>query len=509
MAVPWRPLLLLAAFSPLSSASSPMGRPGEVSQAPALGERGRTAGERRRGKEAYGGEECQEKSTEGADYTGTVNMTEEGVACQAWTAQEPHASLKPHYGDHNYCRNLDGYSGGVWCYTTDPGKRWAFCPVPYCKDPTVRVFTVLSEWPITMQNKVLDQLSITKEWTTKPQSFTLCMAFMVDAVLKGIEAFHPLYIQAGIGWTWIRIFVDPTAEGDDTVFEVTLSGITLRGYTGVLFPLQWTMVCISLDIDSAMLRLVVDGRVLGEAGYKAEEDDVWKILGMNSNLTLSMSTGATNNWNGRVSNLNMFSSALSLERMVGLTSAGGEECGAPGDFISWEEAKVTHLPGRMQDVDLREGACSRRSELNYFNAEFLRNKDCMEHCQKIGDGRSPPVVTLQQWDTLRSELNAIGNKSKSFWVAATEGDVEMTLNRPDHWPESVEVNETVWRDYYTGERLEDYAKPWESRGESQYGEVYNCVYGIGTGDQRGTETKDIWREYPCTFPNMPAIPHCV
>lgn len=29
-------------------------------------------------------------------------------------------------GDFNYCRNPDGNSG-IWCYTTDPKKRWEAC----------------------------------------------------------------------------------------------------------------------------------------------------------------------------------------------------------------------------------------------------------------------------------------------------------------------------------------------------------------------------------------------
>ena len=31
--------------------------------------------------------------------------------------------------------NFDGEEGGVWCYTTDPHKRWEYCPVPNCRNP--------------------------------------------------------------------------------------------------------------------------------------------------------------------------------------------------------------------------------------------------------------------------------------------------------------------------------------------------------------------------------------
>ena len=44
---------------------------------------------------------------------------------------------------------------------------------------------------------------------------------------------------------------------------------------------------------------------------------------------------------GRTTNLNIFPSALSVTRMKKLTEAGLRECGAPGDFLSWEEAEWT------------------------------------------------------------------------------------------------------------------------------------------------------------------------
>ena len=63
-------------------------------------------------------------------YRGCQTKTFSGKTCQNWTSQSPHEHNKvlgeKGVGDHNYCRNPDG-EDTIWCYTTDPSKRWEFC----------------------------------------------------------------------------------------------------------------------------------------------------------------------------------------------------------------------------------------------------------------------------------------------------------------------------------------------------------------------------------------------
>ena len=108
----------------------------------------------------------------------------------------------------------------------------------------------------------------------------------------------------------------------------------------------------------------------------------------------------------RVSNLNMFSSALPLEKMKRITKAGTSECGAPGDLLSWEQTNLTFIGTSTHlRVDPREGPCfARRSPLLVSSGEFSQ-PECMKHCRKLGT-ISPPVQTLSQWQNLKKELSA-------------------------------------------------------------------------------------------------------
>ena len=76
--------------------------------------------------------ECQEGDPLGESYSGKVNVTASGRTCQVWAASQPHEHSYTHVGEHNYCRNPYGDPQGVYCYTTDPEKRWEYCSVPRC-----------------------------------------------------------------------------------------------------------------------------------------------------------------------------------------------------------------------------------------------------------------------------------------------------------------------------------------------------------------------------------------
>ena len=74
---------------------------------------------------------------------------------------------------------------------------------------------------------------------------------------------------------------------------------------------------------------------------------------------------------GRISDFNMFSSPLTVERMIELTKAGGGGCGAGGDLLSWDDTEWTlHSEAKKMEVNRNlDGPCWRETKFKFFTIE--------------------------------------------------------------------------------------------------------------------------------------------
>ena len=166
---------------------------------------------------------------------------------------------------------------------------------------------------------------------------------------------------------------------------------------------------------------------------------------MPRNLTLKVGDGSS--INSLYSDLNVFSEPLSLEKMAAITSPGGTECGSRGDILNWDEAKWTLSDkwagdqwadwvlvvnaSKVEEIEWIRGPCWRPSMIKVYQMrDLIDHSDCMKHCQKIGYGRSPSVVTQEDWRWLRREVEPLTNHRENYsssdiiqllWLAATEG----------------------------------------------------------------------------------------
>lgn len=84
----------------------------------------------------------------GRYYQGTVNVTEKGIACQAWESQYPHQHTRPPLifpevqNSSNYCRNAGGEESKPWCYTNSPTDRWQYCNIPLCANSSEKIYNI-------------------------------------------------------------------------------------------------------------------------------------------------------------------------------------------------------------------------------------------------------------------------------------------------------------------------------------------------------------------------------
>ena len=189
--------------------------------------------------------------------------------------------------------------------------------------------------------------SATLEAGPVPEAFTICSAVMVQAWTTDFEAGDMFALLREIDNStsyplkWLGVTL--VAWDENSQYEVHFRPKTYYSKTTpAFFPLQWTRACLSLDSVAGKLKMVVDGQLLVEEEYKREEDK-----GRPANLSLRLgvhidSSGLfAEEYPLKIADMNIFKSALSVERMIGQTTAGGEECGAPGDLVSWEEAEWT------------------------------------------------------------------------------------------------------------------------------------------------------------------------
>ena len=300
-----------------------------------------------------------------------------------------------------------------------------------------------------------------REWATRatlnmtdlPSSFSICSSVFVKSwVLTATDCyvkFFAILTEDGKSWSYLR--VGPDLSGTGRVFKLFhgRSQDRVRIVTNAtppnFFPRSWVRACVTFDAAAGAVRIVADGQVVADASHL-------KLMSlaetMPRNLTLKVGDGSS--INSLYSDLNVFSEPLSLEKMAAITSPGGTECGSRGDILNWDEAKWTLSDkwagdqwadwvlvvnaSKVEEIEWIRGPCWRPSRIKvYPMSTFHDHSNCMKHCGKIGHGRSPSLVTQEDWRWLAKELEPITKKIYSLnapntlqdlllWLAATEGN---------------------------------------------------------------------------------------
>ena len=164
----------------------------------------------------------------------------------------------------------------------------------------------------------------------------------------------PFVIRDNDGITWHYVYISDLTTYTQIFFKFEDSPIFSNHSKTLFYPLQWTRICLSKDSNTSIARLVVDSELLieQEVKVKNQPDNLNLVLG----TWTSPSSGSTYEYPGQTTDLNIFSSALTVEQMKSQTMAGEKECGLEGDFLSWEksleeEQWTLHSKAKWADLD--------------------------------------------------------------------------------------------------------------------------------------------------------------
>ena len=91
-----------------------------------------------------------------------------------------------------------------------------------------------------------------------------------------------------------------------------------------------TRVCLSIDSETSLPRMVVDGELLVEKKVRLSDQPD------NLKLVLGQGKREKSEYPGQITNVNIFSLALSTKQMKLQTKEEEGKCGLEGDFLSWK-----------------------------------------------------------------------------------------------------------------------------------------------------------------------------
>ena len=294
-------------------------------------------------------------------------------------------------------------------------------------------------------------------------SFTICST--VGSPIPGAQIFFSLLGQNGDQFlsVWLINFFQAYPSVGLAVGDEEFSH---PDQTFPVFPFQWVRSCLAVDTESGKVILVVDGQVVQERQVEALKNSANSPKDLSGKILLGTHK-YSKIWltrSNKVTNLNIFSSLMSIERMVRMATGGEEECGEEGDYLAWRDTQWTLLGDAVAEEVERGEACQNypSSMKVLYHAGLLSFPACVKECEDLG-GRLPLNLTIPEYLFLKSEQNEL---KCEVWLATTD-----------------EEEEGVWRDYYTGYEVPE--PPWKI-DQPNGGRVENCLLQISENSVKDT-----------------------
>ena len=268
-----------------------------------------------------------------------------------------------------------------------------------------------------------------------PDSFTICSSIMTPSCPNYIwPAFFTILDNEGaqfLATICNRGFIESSLE---ILYHLGATEL-ITGKIPPLFPNQWIKSCLALNISSGLIHWVVEGTLIMTTTSEEVKNSKNKPKDLSNKVVLGARSygGIWFQPSQKVTNLNIYSSSLSIERMKSMTKE--ESCIEEGDYLAWEDMEwILHGQATIESMD-KEEPCKGEPYVDLYYTRFPGWDSCMHHCQNLGT-RVPSVNTFQDWDTLQ----------RSMKMDLYDKD----LNTLELWlPINDKEAEGEWRDFYT------------------------------------------------------------
>ena len=199
------------------------------------------------------------------------------------------------------------------------------------------------------ESKIVDYVTLANDQVGNlPNSFTICSSYFMKFVQSSHQVIEMLKQD---GSPWFTLAIETGQRNTNTFSETVKLWLPPKGsYTSYhqdlfreapdmvpIIPNSWYHVCMGLDTVSGLLRIAVNGRlVVNEEKDYFEYTTDWKPTSVAEKILIFKGYlgGFWYQYRGSFSNMNIFSSLMSVEDMVART-LGGDTCDTPGDYLRY------------------------------------------------------------------------------------------------------------------------------------------------------------------------------
>ena len=344
------------------------------------------------------------------------------------------------------------------------------------------------DWIFGSEEKIVDYAALAYDAKMDlPSSFTICSSIHLNFMTSTVF-FYQLYQDDGNPWFNLEIKsqrdLSRFQEQVEIIYHKELSNIKPTPTPVPIMPNSWYHGCTALDTVTGHMLVVVNGHIIIDQVIEEFINSVnQKPKSLEGRLTL-FKTFYSGFWflsRQRMTNLNVYVSALTADKMIDLTS--GESCAEVGDYLSWKETQW-NMTGNVSQESIvkKEDLChSSTSNIVLFTENFLEWEECMFFCAKLPNTRSPSISSEEEF------LDMMGTVDKIIHDPET-GNLNPGVPGISYWiPVTDEKIEGQWVDYYTSDPVDILGV---AAGEPNGGILESC--GIVVTAWGG------WQDWECT-----------